>query len=252
MKEKHYYKLVLAYDGTHYCGWQIQKNGPSIHEAMMKAGKKFLKDDFTITGCSRTDSGVHALGYVVLLITTIKLEARRIPRAYNAHLPKDIVVHGCELVDESFHPRYSSKFKHYRYTIYNNDYPIPQHLHYAYYYYKELDVLKMAQAGKAFEGSHDFIGFSSSKTTVEDTTRFIKKCQVRKEDKFIYIDIIGDGFLYNMVRIIVGSLIEVGLSKIQPEIMGEIIASKDRNKAKKTAPANGLTLVELFYEDDQG
>ncbi len=144
-----YYKLTVAYDGTNYCGWQIQKNAFSVHQAMMDAGKRFLEEGFTITGCSRTDAGVHALGFVALLKTVKKMGMNKIPRAFNAHLPKDIVVHGIEMVDEDFHPRYSAKLKHYRYTIYNNRFPIPQYLRYTYYYYKELDVESMEKAANA-------------------------------------------------------------------------------------------------------
>jgi len=248
-RHENYYKLTLAYDGTNYCGWQLQKNGLSVHEAMMKAGSRFLEDGFTITGCSRTDSGVHALGFVALLSTEKDIELRRIPNAFNAHLPKDIVVHKCEKVEENFHPRYSAKFKHYRYTISNHPFPIPQYVHYAYYYQRPLDADKMNKAAKAFVGRHDFVGFSSVKTTVKDTVRTIVACKVTRENAFIHIDVIGDGFLYNMVRIIAGSLIDVGLGKIQPDDMQEIIESKDRNRAKKTAPAKGLTLKAVYYEE---
>lgn len=242
-----YYKLIVAYDGTNYCGWQIQSNGYSIHQALMESGKHFLRDAFTITGSSRTDSGVHALGYVAMLMTTTPIDMRKIPKAFNAHLPEDIVVHGIERVSVEFHPRYLAKEKHYRYTIYNHSYALPQYTRYAHYYHKALDVEKMQEAAKAFVGTHDFVGFCSAKTTVEDTVRTIFECKVTKEEFFIHIDIRGDGFLYNMVRIISGSLIEVGLNRIPPEQMATIIASKDRSKARKTAPAKGLTLVELCY-----
>lgn len=243
-----YYKLIIAYDGTNYCGWQIQSNGYSIHQALMESGRHFLRDEFTITGSSRTDSGVHALGYVAMLMTTTDIDQRKIPKAFNAHLPEDIVVHGIYEVTKDFHPRYLAIEKHYRYTIYNHAYAIPQYLRYAHYYHKALDVEKMSIAAQAFEGTHDFVGFSSAKTTVENTVRTISKCTVTKENNFIHINIWGDGFLYNMVRIISGSLIEVGLNRISPDKMQEIIASKDRSKARKTAPAKGLTLVELRYE----
>ena len=140
MSVKYYYKLTLAYDGTNYCGWVIQKNGPSIHEETMKAGSKFLEDGFTITGCSRTDSGVHALNYVALLVTEKNLEERRVLGAMNAHLPKDIVIREVKKVDDTFHPRYTKNYKHYRYTIYNNTVPIPQYLPYAFYFYKYLNI----------------------------------------------------------------------------------------------------------------
>jgi len=247
MSEKNYYKLTMAFDGSNYVGWQIQKNGPSIHAEMMKAGSGFLEDGFTITGCSRTDSGVHALGYVALLVTERDIKERGVAGAFNAHLPRDIVVHHVKQVTKDFHPRYTAKNKHYRYRIYNNNYRIPQFLHYAHYFYKDLNVESMDEAAKAFVGTHDFVGFSSTKTTVEDTVRTIESCCVTKVDHHIQIDIVGNGFLYNMVRIIVGSLLEVGTGKIEVHDMANILASKDRNKAKKTAPACGLTLVGLEY-----
>jgi len=246
----YYYKLIIAYDGTRYCGWQIQKNGYSIHQALMESGRYFLRDEFTITGSSRTDAGVHALGYVAMLITTTPIDPRKIPRAFNAHLPEDIVVHGIEEVTSNFHPRYLALEKHYRYTIYNHPYALPQYTQFAYFFSKMLDVEKMNEAAQAFVGTHDFKGFCSIKTTVENTVRTIYSCRVTKEKEFIYIDIRGDGFLYNMVRIISGSLIEVGVGRILPQDMKEIIGSKDRNRARKTAPANGLTLVELRYDSE--
>jgi tRNA pseudouridine38-40 synthase len=249
MLKKYYYKLTIAYDGANYCGWQMQKNSPSIHEEMMKAGKSFLDEGFTVTGCSRTDSGVHALNYAALLVTTKKMDVRRILGAYNAHLPRDIVLHDAQEVNENFHPRYTSKNKHYRYTIFNNKYPIPQFMQFSHYCFMELDVEAMNVAAKAFVGTHDFIGFSSMKTTVKNTTRRIDLCEVAKNGNYIEIDIIGKGFLYNMVRIIAGSLIEVGLGKIKPEDMALILESKDRSKARITAPAKGLTLVGLEYDD---
>jgi tRNA pseudouridine38-40 synthase len=245
--KKYFIKLTLAYDGTNYCGWQIQKNGYSIHQALMESGQNFLRDAFTITGSSRTDAGVHALSYVALLVTTTEMDIRKVSKAFNAHLPEDIVVHGAEMVSEDFHPRYLAKSKHYRYTIYNHPFALPQYTRFAYYLSKELNVEKMNEAAKAFIGTHDFKGFCSIKTTVENTVRTIYECTVTKEKEFIYIDIRGDGFLYNMVRIITGSLIEVGLNRIPPEQMKDILASKDRDKARKTAPAKGLTLVELCY-----
>lgn len=242
------YKIRIAYDGTEYCGWQVQPNGPTIQSSMMEAGKKFINDTFTVTGCSRTDSGVHALGFVAVLATEKDLNVTSIPKALNAYLPDDIVVHDCVQVDESFHPRYGSKSKHYRYSIYNGAYPIPQYMRYAYFYQKALDDVKMATGAKAFLGTHDFVGFSSVKTAVEDTVRTIHSCEVTRERGFIHIDVKGNGFLYNMVRIMAGTLLDVGRGKIDPADVADILAAKDRNLAKLTAPAKGLTLVEVVYD----
>ena len=244
-----YYKLKVAYDGTDFCGWQVQINGPTIQSEMMKAGKKFIHDTFTITGCSRTDSGVHALEYIAVLATEKAYNLNNIPKAMNTYLPDSIVVFACDQVSHTFHPRYSSKSKHYRYSIYNGAFPIPQYMRHCYYYRKRLDEKKMHMAAQAFVGTHDFIGFSSVKTTVEDTVRTIYSCDVTREGDYIHIDVKGNGFLYNMVRIISGSLIDVGRGKINPELVKGIMASKDRNQAKLTAPAKGLTLVQVKYKD---
>lgn len=244
------YKLTIAYDGRHYCGWQIQKNAQSIHQTMMEAGKKFIREPFTITGGSRTDSGVHALGYVASLRTPYAIEPRRIQGAFNAHLPKDIVVVVVEVVSDDFHPRYHAVGKHYRYTIYNHALPIPQYLHYAYHYREPLDAQRMRKGALYLLGQHDFIAFSSVKTTVEDTVRTISHIDVTREADQIYIDVVGDGFLYNMVRMIAGMLIEVGRGQIQPERIGEILNNKDREPVNKTAPANGLTLMTMYYNKE--
>ena len=240
-------RLTLAYDGTNYCGWQLQDNGTSIHEELMKAAKGFLKGPFTITGCSRTDSGVHALGFVAALRTDDAIETKKFTRAFQAFLPKDIVVYEAQEMEADFHPRYHAKSKHYRYSIYIYKMPLPQYIRYCHYIYDALDVEAMMQAGKFFVGEHDFIAFSSSKTTVDTTIREIYSLEVYREGDSVHIDVIGNGFLYNMVRMIAGTLIEVGRGKVRPEEISELILSKDRSRTKKTAPAKGLTLVEVAY-----
>lgn len=240
-------QLTLAYDGTNYCGWQLQDNGVSIHEELMKAANRFLKVPFTITGCSRTDSGVHALGFVAALRTDDPLAVGKFTRAFQAFLPKDIVVYEAKEVSPDFHPRYHAKSKHYRYSIYNYKMPLPQFIRYCHYIYDSLDVEAMKKAASSFVGTHDFMAFSSSKTTVDSTVREIYSLDIKKENDCIHIDVVGNGFLYNMVRMIAGTLIEVGRGKVKSEEIEDIIASKDRSRTKKTAPAKGLTLVEVSY-----
>lgn len=243
-----YYKMTLAFDGTNYCGWQIQANAISIHATLMRAGHQFLKDAFTITGCSRTDSGVHALGYVALLATALTIEPRQLCNAFNYHLPKDIVIYQAEPVGQKFHPRYSSISKTYRYSIYNNPYPIPQYLKYSYYYYKKLDLEAMIEAAAEFVGTYDFAGFSSIKRTVSDTVRTIYELEVKQVEQRIQIDITGNGFLYNMVRIIAGTLLEVGLGNVQPEQIKPMLLAAKRLRVNKTLPAGGLTLLRVDYQ----
>lgn len=246
-----YYKLTISYNGKNYSGWQIQKNANTIQEEMMNAGHKFMKDEFTITGASRTDSGVHALGQVAVLATNTVLETGRIPLAFNAHLPKDIVVWKIEEVNEDFHPRYQNVRKKYRYKIYNNAYPIPQYLHYALYYYKPLDIEKMKEGIMYLIGTHDFLGFTSSKNTLEDTVRTIYDAKIDVKEQEISIEVEGDGFLYNMVRIIAGTLLDIGCNRKKPEVIQQMIKEKDRSLGGKTAPAHGLTLVSIDYTVDK-
>jgi tRNA pseudouridine38-40 synthase len=246
------YKLTLAYDGTNYCGWQVQINGVTIQQKLMEAGRRFLNEGFTVTGSSRTDSGVHALGYVAVLCCDRPFNDYRLASAFNAHLPDDIVVFKVEPVDESFHPRYSAKYKTYRYTIFNGDYPIPQYMKYAFYYRKTLDVPRMKEAASYLVGQHDFVSFCAKKSTVEDTVRQIYQLEISQEHHLIHLDVTGNGFLYNMIRIIAGTLIEVGLGRIKPEQIPVILDGKNRDLAGKTSPAKGLTLVEVGYDEFGG
>lgn len=240
--------LVVAYDGTKYCGWQIQKNALTIEEKIIDACRNLFSQEIKLIGASRTDTGVHALGQVVLLKVDTSIPIHRIPYAINAYLPDDIVIRNAKIVTNKFHPRYNAKNKTYEYKIYNSKFPLPQHNRYAYYYHKTLDISRMKEASKYFIGRHDFKAFCSTGSSVKTTSREIYKCDVDKKDEMITITINGDGFLYNMVRIIAGTLIEVGRGKLDPEDILMIIESLDRSKAGVTAPAKGLTLVKINYK----
>ncbi|GKX28422.1 tRNA pseudouridine synthase A [Vallitalea longa] len=239
--------LVVAYDGTEYCGWQIQKNATTIEQKIIEACQKLFSREIKLVGASRTDTGVHALGQIVLLKVDTTIPIHKIPYAINAYLPDDIVVRDAKIVTNNFHPRYNAKNKTYEYKIYNCNFPLPQYNRYAYFYHKTLDVDKMNEAAKGFIGKHDFKAFCSTGSSAKTTIREIYSCDVDIEDEMITIAINGNGFLYNMVRIIVGTLIEVGRGKMQPEDISDIIESLDRKRAGVTAPAKGLTLVKINY-----
>lgn len=242
-------KLIIAYDGINYCGWQIQNNAITVQQKLQEACQKLFSREINCTGASRTDTGVHALGQVAVIEVDTTIPTSRIPYALNAHLPKDIVIVGAEDVPEDFHPRYGAKQKTYVYKIYNGEFPIPQYRHYAYFYGKTLDTAKMHIGAQYLMGSHDFKAFCSAGSSVKSTFREIYHCGVTMEDHLISISITGNGFLYNMVRIIVGTLMDIGLGKKKPEDMKAIIASLNREKAGVTAPARGLTLVNIQYDE---
>lgn len=240
-------KLKLQYDGTEYHGWQIQKNEKTVQETLMRALEKITGETVSVTGCGRTDTGVHAEGYVCNFHTDSSIPIERYPYALNTHLPCDIVCLGAQEVQEDFHANRSAVRKRYVYKILNREFPDAVLCRYAWHYKYPLDVDKMREAAKAFLGEHDFIGFASSGFTVKTTVREIYSLDVSRENDIITIDVVGNGFLYNMVRIITGTLAFVGGGKINPADMADIIASKDRNRAGITAPPQGLCLKEVYY-----
>lgn len=240
-------KLTIAYDGTRYHGWQIQENSVTIEEIINKALTNLFKEDIKVIGASRTDSGVHALGNVAVFDTTSRIPAEKVAYALNQRLPEDIVIQESVEVDTDFHPRYTNCTKTYEYKIYNADFQMPIQRQYKHFVYVPLDLEKMQEAAKAIVGTHDFKSFCSARTQVLTTTRTIYEFELKKVNDTIIFRITGDGFLYNMVRIIVGTLIKVGRGKINPQAMSDIILSKDRSKAGPVAPANGLTLVKIDY-----
>ena len=234
-------KLTIAYDGTNYCGWQVQPNGITVEEVVNKALKK-------LTGASRTDSGVHALGNVAVFDTHTTIPPERISYALNQRLPEDIVIVKSEEVAEDFHPRYCDCSKTYEYHILNTRIPIPTKRLTNYFVSYDLDVEKMRKAAGYLIGEHDFVSFCNVRTDVEDTVRTVTELEILKDGEEITIRISGNGFLYNMVRIIVGTLIRVGRGFYEPEKVKEILEAKDRKAAGVTAPPHGLILAEIRYE----
>lgn len=239
--------ITIAYDGTNYFGWQKQSNVITIEGEIEKACSKVFIKGFELIGCSRTDKGVHALGQRATISAESNIPTERICNALNANLPKDIVINDAKEVDLEFHPRYCAKQKTYEYKIVNSKYMIPQLRNFAEFIKIPLDISKMQQAAKYFVGEHDFKSFCASGTSVKTTVRTIKDVQIKKDNNIINMYFTGDGFLYNMVRIISGTLVEVGLNKIQAQNIPYIIEAKDRTKAGRTLSPVGLTLVEIKY-----
>ncbi|HHU73851.1 MAG TPA: tRNA pseudouridine(38-40) synthase TruA [Clostridiales bacterium] len=240
-------KLEVAYDGTNYCGWQIQPGKPTVEAEINQALTKLLKEEIKVIGASRTDSGVHALGNVAVFDTERMIPAEKICFALNQWLPEDIRVQNSIEVPSDFHPRKVACRKTYEYRILNSRIAIPTERLYANFIYYDMDIEKMQEAANDLIGEHDFKSFCSVKTQVLDTVRTIYKLEVHKNGDIITIRVNGNGFLYNMVRIIVGTLLEVGRGSIQPEMVKEILEKKDRKFAGPTAPANGLILVNIEY-----
>ncbi|WP_066712850.1 tRNA pseudouridine(38-40) synthase TruA [Clostridium sp. Marseille-P299] len=240
-------KLEVAYDGTNYCGWQIQPNVVTVEGMLNQELSRLLKEDITVIGASRTDSGVHAFGNVAVFDTNTRIPAEKISYALNQSLPDDIVVQSSCEVQEDFHPRYCDCIKTYEYKILNATFPEPTKRLYTHFVHRNLDAEAMQTAANYFIGRHDFVSFCSSNTQVKDTTREIYNVDILKDRNVITIRIRGNGFLYNMVRIIAGTLIQVGSNFIPPEQVKEILEAKDRTKAGPTAPAKGLTLVGIEY-----
>lgn len=243
-------KLTVAYDGTAYCGWQIQPNGVTIEEVLNKALTGLLKEPVTVIGASRTDSGVHARGNVAVFDTESRIPGDKICFALNQRLPDDIRVQASEEVPLSFHPRKANCTKTYEYKILNRKISMPLERLYSHFCYFNLDVEKMKQAAAFLVGEHDFKSFCTVRTQAEETVRTIYSLDVSKDGDMITIRISGSGFLYNMVRIITGTLVKVGLGVYPPEHMEEILEARDRSAAGPTIPAVGLTLVSLEYEKE--
>lgn len=240
-------KLVVAYDGTNYCGWQIQDNGITVEEVLNRELSKLLNEDIKVIGASRTDSGVHALGNVAVFDTNTRIPAEKISFALNQRLPDDIRIQESCQVSDDFHPRFCDTIKTYEYRIWNDRFPNPVVRLYSKFVYFNIDVEKMERAAKYLIGEHDFKSFCSSRTQVETTVRHVTDINFRREGKMIIMQIKGYGFLYNMVRIIMGTLLKCGMGMYEPEHVKEILEACDRGKAGPKSEACGLTLVGIEY-----
>ena len=288
-------KLVVAYDGTNYHGWQVQPREITIEGVLNEALTALTGEEIQVIGASRTDAGVHARGNVAVFDTESRIPGEKFSYALNQRLPEDIIIQKSEEVDRDFHPRYQECRKTYEYTILNRRFPLPEYRNTAHFDYGNLDIEAMKKACKAFIGEHDFAGFCSAGAQVKTTVRTIYSLEVecmelggvqkenhaekkteyekisddvniktgeeqennglvnikddeeQENNRLIKIRVNGNGFLYNMVRIIAGTLLEVGKGNVAPEQMEDIIKSTDRKEAGPTAPAKGLKLVEIRY-----
>ena len=293
--------LRVAYDGTNYHGWQLQPNAATIEGELNRALCALTGEEIVVTGASRTDAGVHALGNVAVFDTTSRIPAEKFSYALNQRLPEDIVIQSSKQVADDFHPRHCDCRKTYEYDILNRTFPLPAYRNTAYFLYGTLDIEAMRRACQAFLGEHDFASFCAAGAQVQTTVRTIYSLEVEcrplteagtpvppasgeavnaaagksgeqvqqpqpasgetairaagganagSADQLLTIRVKGNGFLYNMVRIIAGTLVEVGRGHIKPEEVAGIIAAKDRAKAGPTAPARGLRLVEIEYRNN--
>lgn len=243
----HNIKLTLQYDGTAYHGWQTQENAVTVQATVENVIKKLTGTKPQLIGCGRTDTGVHAKKYICNFKSETSIPCDKLPYALNSQLPGNIVCTHAEYADRNFDSRKSAKGKTYTYLIANSQYRNVFYTTRAWHYRYKLDIEEMRKAARHFLGTHDFIGFAASGFTVKTTVRTITDIKINSDGDIISISVTGNGFLYNMVRIIAGTLVFAGNGKIKPEDIPDIIASKERKRAGITAPACGLYLTEVFY-----
>ena len=246
-KGKKRVRLIVAYDGTNYHGWQVQKNGITIESELNRCLTDLLKEPIEVIGASRTDSGVHALGNVAVFDTENRMPAEKISYALNQRLPEDIRIQKSEEVAPDWHPRHCESRKTYEYRIYRAQFPMPVKRLYSLFTYHQMDVGKMKEAASYLEGEHDFKSFCQTGAQVESTVRTIYSVKVEEQGTDLVIRVCGNGFLYNMVRIIAGTLMEIGQGKRKPSDISTILQAKDRTAAGPTAPAHGLMLIKYDF-----
>jgi tRNA pseudouridine38-40 synthase len=239
--------LTIQYDGSAYHGWQVQTNAITVQEVLQNAIEKVFGSRLDVKGCSRTDSGVHANMYCVSFDTDMSISNNGVVMALNGYLPPDITVKQCREVPLDFHPRYNTVSKEYVYKVHNGNTRDAFLAKYAYYYHRHIDADYLNQEAKSFIGTYDYSGFCSVKSDVQDTVRTVKSFDVWRDGDMVYFKVEADGFLYNMVRIMVGTLLFVNEGKIKQGELKSVILSKQRNKAGKTAPPQGLYLNSVNY-----
>ncbi len=241
--------MIIAYDGTGYVGWQTQPNGISVQETVEKALFEVTKERISLHGSGRTDSGVHAHAQVAHFDTGVRMSADKFAIALNMHLPSDIRVLYSEECDPVFHARFSAKKKQYCYRIRLGAHADVFSRTTALQLHDSLDLVRMQQAAKAVLGEHDFRAFMSSGTHMENTIRTVMQSEWSTDGAFLIYTVTGNGFLYNMVRILVGTMLEIGRGRLQPDTIQKALESHDRSDAGPTAPAHGLHLMRVIYDE---
>jgi len=245
--------LTVAYDGTNYCGWQVQKDFATVQSTLEQALSRLFGTAVTVLGASRTDAGVHALGQRALLSLpegACKIPLARLPQVINAVLPADITIVHAGVVPEGFHPIFDARRKTYVYAVWNGAYPNPTLRNLRYHVRFPLDAARMHEAARQFIGTHDFEAFRAVGGTTKTSVRTMFDAGVARDGDNVFFTVTGSGFLYNMVRIMAGTLIEAGKGNLAPEDICGIIQSCDRTCAGKTVPPQGLTLVRVTYEEE--
>lgn len=248
-------RFVVEYDGTNYVGWQRQQNGPSVQGQLEAAATNLFGAPVTIAGASRTDAGVHAQGQVAMLKIDARIPCHGLVAALNTRLPADIVVRdACDMPDD-WHPRFSATGKHYRYLLWTREQRSPRWHTWSWHRKRPLDLARMAQAASYFEGEHDFAGFRAVGCVAKTTRRMMQQVTVHQHSETmdaVVVDVHGNAFLRNMVRIMVGTLVEVGEHRLAPEAIARALQSGRRTDCGQTAPACGLTLMQVRYDGLRG
>ena len=239
--------LTLQYDGTRYHGWQVQPNAVTVQETLQDAVEKITGVRYGITGCSRTDTGVHARRFYCTMDESKSLPAASLMRALNATLPEDIAVLEQRQIPSEFHPRYSAQGKRYVYYIWNDEVRSPFYKGYSLHLRSPLNVEKLNETAQLFLGTHDFSAFCSAGSSVEDKTRTIRRSEVARQGSLVTYTVEADGFLYNMVRILVGTLLDVHAGRLTETAVFQALQTGQRELAGATAPPHGLFLDEVFY-----
>lgn len=241
--------LFIKYDGTAYHGWQVQKNAVTVGQTLEEAAARVVGHKVHITGCGRTDAGVHARVYVANFRTDSRIPTDRLPYALNTHLPDDILVYEAREVNESFNAIGSCVKKEYTYQIYNSPMKDPFYVNRAWFYPKHLDESIMREAAAQFVGTHDFAAVRSVGTDVKSTVRTVYHFHVERQDDLIFFRVCANGFLYNMARAMVGTVVYAAEGKIAPKDIGGILAAGNRTAAGPTVPPGGLYMTQLWYDD---
>ncbi|OGU00115.1 MAG: tRNA pseudouridine(38-40) synthase TruA [Geobacteraceae bacterium GWB2_52_12] len=242
--------LTIAYDGTNYSGWQIQPNGLAVQQVVEDALEKLLKERVQVRSSGRTDAGVHARAMAASFTTSRNLPLQAFVEGTNRFLPADIAVQSARIVPDGFKPITMAHAKHYRYTIINSSVRSPLDRMYSWQVREPLDLAAMAEAASCFVGSHDFAAFRASNCVARTTIRRIDSVQITRQGDRITVDVIGGGFLKNMVRVMVGTLVDIGKGRFTPSDIGRLLQGGERKEAGCTAPACGLCLIDVVYPEE--